>query len=137
MAMRHILSMQRGRLSMADSSTGAKQAIDSFLTTNQKLSFFHDFDQAMSGRQKRLPPQKPSKPSSEIAWHLWELTKDHFYVLHVSRLKIDQITRGILWAITEKNITVHLALTRSLLEHVAAMAFQVKKLSGVHDDLAR
>lgn len=122
---------------MSDLSSGTKKLIDEFVTATQALSFFNDFDQAMKGRQERLPPRDPKKPTSEIAWLMYELTRDHFYLMRVSTLKLEQIARGILWALNEGNVTVHIALARSLLEHVAAMAFHTRRLSGVHDDLAK
>jgi hypothetical protein len=127
----------KGGASMSDQSSNTAQAIEQFSAATGALSFFNHFDKAMKGRQERLPPRSSGRATVEIAWLLYELMRDHFYLLRVSALKVDKISHGIRWGISEGNVTVHIAMTRSLLEHVAAMSFHTRKLSGIHDDLAR
>jgi hypothetical protein len=112
-------------------------AIDVFLERQAQLSFLNDFDVAMRGRESRLPARGSAWPNSELAWSLYELARSHFFMLRVSCLKLAQLAKGIKGAMTAANPTVQVSLTRSLLEHTAALAFQLQKLAALEEDLSR
>jgi hypothetical protein len=111
--------------------------IDRFIAFQENFKFLNDFDRAMRGRAQRLPKRESVESVAELAWSLYELCRNHFFVLRVEVLKLTQIAHGILWAIKAKNPTVQFSLTRGLLEHTAALAFQISKIRRIQDDLAR
>jgi hypothetical protein len=130
--------MPNMRIPMADS--GAPQtaaAIDAFIERQAALDFLNDFDIAMQGRERRLPARGSAAPNTELAWSLYELARSHFFMLRVACLKLAQLAKGIKWAITAGNPMVQISLTRSLLEHTAALAFQLEKLAGLEEDLSK
>jgi hypothetical protein len=87
--------------------------------------------------QQRLPQRDDESPGPQMAWALFELARDHFYLMRVTSRKLARIAEGIAWAATTENVTVHLSLVRSLLEHAASLAFQVRELGRVEDNLSR
>src|SRR5262249_51263204 len=111
--------------------------IDAFLTRERDFSVFNDFDEAMKRPQKRLPDRDDERPGVQVAWALFELARDHFYLMRVTSRKVARIAEGIAWAAKAETVTVHLSLARSILEHTAALAFQIRKLGRVEDDLSR
>lgn len=112
-------------------------AIERFIARQADLSSLNDFDEALRGREQRLPQRKGSTPAEELAWLLYDLTKNHFFMLRVGSLKLAKIAEGIRWAIQAENPTVQISLVRSLLEHTAALAFQMEELRGLQYDLSR
>jgi hypothetical protein len=112
-------------------------AIDGFMSSQANLAFLNDFDEAMRGREERLPSRQSGDPAADWAWLLYELARTHFYMLRVANLKIVRIAKGIRWAIEAGNATVQMTLVRSLLEHTAALSFQTEELAGLNDDLSR
>ncbi|MET4841511.1 hypothetical protein [Bradyrhizobium japonicum] len=119
-----------------ESNSATILAIDEFISNQENLSFLNDFDNAMRGREERLPTRHPSD-AADLSWQLYELARAHFYMLRVANLKIVKIARGISWAIKAGNATVQMSLVRSLLEHTAALSFQLKVLAALQDDLSR
>lgn len=119
-----------------ESNSATILAIDEFISNQANLSFLNDFDNAMRGREERLPTRH-SSDAADLAWQLYELARAHFYMLRVANLKIVKIAQGISWAIKAGNATVQMSLVRSLLEHTAALSFQLKVLAGLQDDLSR
>jgi hypothetical protein len=97
----------------------------------------NDFDKALLATENRLPARNTESPATELAWALYELSRNHFFMLRVSALKLAQIAKGIRWAVGAENPTVHISLSRNLFEHTAALAFQIEKLNRIHDDLSR
>jgi len=112
------------------------ERIDEFIAGQAPLAFLNDFDAALQGREERLP-DRASESVAELAWLLYDLARNHLYMLRVGNLKLVQIAKGIRWAIEAGNPTVQISLVRSLLEHTAALSFQFEKLSGIQDDLSR
>lgn len=101
------------------------------------FSEFSDFDELMSATQARLPERQEGNELVEIAWRLFELSRDHFFVLRVIGLKLAEVGRGFLAAKGQRNPTVLLTLARSLMEHTASLSYQVNELAKVELDLSK
>jgi hypothetical protein len=57
------------------------------------LAFLNDFDAALQGREERLP-DRASGSVAELAWLLYDLARNHLYMLRVGNLKLVQIAKG-------------------------------------------
>jgi hypothetical protein len=113
------------------------ETVDAFLTRESDFSVFNNFDEAMRRARQRLPDRDDERPGAQVAWALFELARDHFYLMRVTSRKVGRIAEGIAWAGKAENVTVQLSLARSILEHTAALAFQVRKLGRFEDNLSR
>ena len=58
-------------------------ALDRLFGQVKFFSEFRDFDRHMSATRARLPERKDGNQSVEIAWRLFELGRDHFFVFRV------------------------------------------------------
>jgi hypothetical protein len=74
------------------------------------FSEFRDFDKHMSATRTLLPERQDRNQSIEIAWRLFELGRDHCFVLRGIGLKLAEVGRGFLAAKAERNPTVVLTL---------------------------
>ncbi|WP_156526688.1 hypothetical protein [Bradyrhizobium sp.] len=122
---------------MQNSNELVVEVIDSFLEQQTDLTFLNNFDEAMRAREQRLPARESDSPTTQLAWRLYDLYKNHFFMMRVQSLKLAEIARGILWAFQAGNPTVHISLARSLFEHLSAFSFQVEELSKISDNLSR
>ena len=120
---------------MSDTTQLAVQAIDGFLKKQGDLTYLNEFDEAFRGREQRLPSQESQNPTVRMAWLLYNLCRNHFFLLRVESLKLAEIARGIRWALQSGNPTVQITLVRSLFEHTAALAFQVDELHKIYKNL--
>jgi hypothetical protein len=122
---------------MSEAAQSTVKTIEEFLKKQDNLAYLNDFDEAFRGREQRLPNREARNPTAQLAWLLYHLCRDHFFLLRVSSLKLAEIARGILWALQVGNPTVQIALVRSLFEHLSALSFQVDELRKVSENLAR
>jgi len=83
---------------------------------------FRDFDKLMEATQERLPER--TSDAASIAWRLFELTRDHFYMSRVTKLKLREVGHGIVTAADSDNLTLYITLARSLFEHAASLVYQ-------------
>jgi hypothetical protein len=122
---------------MSDTTQLAVRAIEGFLRKQGDLTYLNDFDEAFRSREQRLPNRDLQNPTGRLAWLLYDLCRNHFFLLRVESLKLAEIARGVLWALQTGNPTVQLSLVRSLLEHLSALAFQVDELRKLSESLSR
>jgi hypothetical protein len=61
--------------------------IDEFIAGQAPLAFLNDFDAALQGREERLP-DRASGSVAELAWLLYDLARNHLYMLRVGNLKL-------------------------------------------------
>ena len=87
-----------------------------------------DFDALMKTTDQRLQAMTDSAETTEIAKLLHHFSKDHFYLFLVGQYKIKEIARGIFITLKDLNDTVLFNLTRTLVEHTAALAYQAAAL---------
>jgi hypothetical protein len=112
-------------------------ALDRLFGQVKFFSEFRDFDKHMSATRARLPNREDANQSVEIAWRLFELGRDHFFVFRVIALKLAEVGRGFLAAKTQRNPTVVLTLARSFMEHTASLSYQISELAKVESDLSK
>src|SRR6476661_2776330 len=122
---------------MSEATQSTVKTIEEFLKQQDNLAYLNDFDEAFRGREQRLPTREARNPTAQLAWLLYHLCRDHFFLLRVESLKLAEIARGILWALQVGNPAVQLALVRSLFEHLSALSFQVDELRKVSANLVR
>ncbi|QQO34264.1 hypothetical protein JJC00_00650 [Bradyrhizobium diazoefficiens] len=122
---------------MKNSSELIVPVIEQYLEQQGNLTFINNFDEAMRGREQRLPARELDSPTAQLAWRLYDLCKRHFFMMRVQSLKLAEISRGILWASQAGNPTIHISLTRALFEHLSAFSFQVDELSKISNNLSR
>ncbi len=120
---------------MKNSSELIVEVIEQYLERQDNLTFMNNFDEAMRGREQRLPARELDSPTAQLAWRLYDLCKRHFFMMRVQSLKLAEVSRGILWASQAGNPTVHISLTRALFEHLSAFSFQVDELSKISSNL--
>jgi hypothetical protein len=113
------------------------EVIELFLEQQSSLTFLNNFDEALRGREQRLPARELDSPTIQLAWRLYDLYKKHFFMMRVQSLKLAEIARGILWAFQAGNPTVHISLARSLFEHLSAFSFQIDELGKISNNLSR
>ncbi len=95
----------------------------------EKFAEFNDFDAHMEATRSRLPDRETATGAGEIAWLLYELARDHFFMMRVIGLKLAEIGRAYLSAKEEQNASVQVALGRAFIEHSASLAYQADSLA--------
>jgi hypothetical protein len=105
---------------MSDTTQLAVQAIEGFLKKQVDLTYLSDFDEAFRGREQRLPNRELQNPTGRLAWLLYDLCRNHFFLLRVESLKLAEIARGILWALQNGNPANALTRQRNDLMHELA-----------------
>lgn len=113
------------------------KAIRDFLEKAKGKEVFTDFDGIMRGMQEQLPAREGGSPAVEIAWQLYELARDHLYVMLVIERKLVQIAKGLESSYADDNISVFLNLSRSFVEHVASLCYQSDLLRKCLDELPK
>lgn len=89
---------------------------------------FGDFDVLMQATDQKIQAFSSPTDTVEAAKLLHVFARDHFHLSLVGQYKIREVARGISEALISQNETVLFNLTRSLLEHTAALAYQLGTL---------
>jgi hypothetical protein len=121
----------------ADRAEASSPSLERLFGHVKFFSEFRDFDEHVSATRARLPERRDGNQSVEIAWRLFELGRDHFFVVRVIGLKLAEVGRGFLAAKSQRNPTVLLTLARSFMEHTASLSYQVNELAKVESDLSK
>ena len=94
-----------------------------------------NFDVLLEPSNARLPPEADNSQSARIARGLHKILFSHFVLMLVFRFKAREIVRGAIDADERENLLVMFNLARAFLEHTASLAFQVRALEKVVEDL--
>jgi hypothetical protein len=73
---------------MSNTTQFAAQAIEEFLKKQGDLTYLNNFDEAFRGREQRLPSRELQNPTARMAWLLYDLCRNHFFLLRVESLKL-------------------------------------------------
>jgi hypothetical protein len=84
-----------------------------------------DFDALMKAADQKIQAFSTPTDTVEAAKLLHAFARDHFHLSLVGQYKIREVARGITEALVSKNETVLFNLARSLIEHTAALAYQL------------
>jgi len=87
-----------------------------------------DFDALMRAADQKIQAFSSPTDTVEAAKLLHVFARDHFHLSLVGQYKIREVARGISEALISQNETVLFNLTRSLVEHTAALAYQLGTL---------
>jgi hypothetical protein len=96
-----------------------------------------DFDGMMKAHDERVRSTDSSTDAATAAILLHDFARDHYHLLLVGQYKIKEIGRGIHAALDSQNETVLLNLTRALVEHTAALAYQLGALEKAVQELPK
>jgi hypothetical protein len=87
-----------------------------------------DFDALMKSSDERIQSADRLSDAVEAAKVMHEFARNHYHLLLVGQYKIREIGRGICAALDSQNETVLFNLARTLIEHTAALAYQLVAL---------
>lgn len=107
------------------------------LDSDEAWQLLGDFDQLMLGAEAHIQSIVGSSDAVEAARLMHAFTRDHYHLFLVGQYKVREIARGIRISLEIENGTVLFSLARALVEHTAAMAYQVRKLEAAIDDLPK
>lgn len=104
------------------------------LDRDEAWALLGDFDALMKAADQRIDAFSNPTDAVEAAKLLHGFARDHFHLFLVGQYKIREIARGISAALESRNETVLFNLTRSFVEHTAALAYQLRTLEkAVHE----
>ena len=110
------------------------EKIHSFRTRSSQVEI--DFDRFAYSEVTKWFDDQPNAPIHDIGRLMIDVMTKNFFMLRVFELKLEQVLVGIKFAATSDNPTVLIALTRSGVEHLSALAFQQVKFAALIDALA-
>lgn len=100
-----------------------------FLEAQEHLKAFNDFDAAFAAHETKAA-RAAALPGElgAITVRIAALARSFFFLLRVNETKIHFIAQSLVSAAETRNSLVFAAMTRALVEHLAAGAFQEEKL---------
>lgn len=107
------------------------------LNSGDSWELLGDFDALMSAADQRIQSALGESDAAETARLMHELSRDHYHLLLVGLYKVKEIARAIDGAFQSQNNTVLFSLARSLVEHTAALAYQVGALEKAVIDIPK
>ncbi|MET3648924.1 hypothetical protein [Phyllobacterium ifriqiyense] len=102
--------------------------LSAILDRNDAWERLGDFDALMQEADQHLQSAASQSEAVEVAKLMHAFSRDHYHVFLVGQYKIRELCRGIGAAIESTNETVLFNLTRSLVEHSASLAYQMRIL---------
>ncbi len=96
-----------------------------------------DFDVLMNAADQKIQAFGNPTDAVEAAKLMHVFARDHFHLFLVGQYKIKEIARGISAALESQNETVLFNLARSLVEHTAALAYQLRTLEKAVNEFAK
>lgn len=96
-----------------------------------------NFDRLMQGAEAHIRSVTGSSDAAEAARLMHAFARDHYHLFLVGQYKVRAIARGIGITLEIENDTALFSLVRALVEHTAAMAYQLRRLEAAIEDLPK
>lgn len=112
-------------------------SLSRLLDSDEQWALLGDFDALMKAADKQIQAFNNPTDTVEVAKLLNGFARDHLHLFLVGQYKIREIARGISAALESQNETVLFTLTRSFMEHTAALAYQLRALQKAVDEFPK
>lgn len=111
--------------------------MSSLLDRPEAWTHLGDFDALMKGADQNLQSMDDRSETADVARLMHAFARDHYHLFLVGQYKIRELCRGIGAALESSNETVLFNLTRSLVEHSASLAYQMRALERAVEELPK
>ena len=110
-------------------------ALSNFRNRQDSLAVLNDFGGLMAKQETSLQESCSDPDVAEVGGRLWRVERDYFFLYRVSELKIGYLAQALEDAIKGQNPLALASTTRALVEHLAALLFQMEKAEKLLDRL--
>jgi hypothetical protein len=104
-------------------------ALRKFKEKQERLKVFDKFDTAIAGfESKAIQAAAPGTEAGRLSSRVASVARAFFFLLRVNETKVHLIAQALISAAEQENSLVFAAMTRSLIEHLAAINYQKDRL---------